>query len=130
MGEDHVDCNDLMAFQDALQKMRLVDDKILFELNVALPSNSFSANVNKAERCRAIHDQLLKIRANRMKLIERCIKENQDKVSRLRNSDESSIGDVRLAQNALRMVKSEMDVEQIVNERSEKAVHDRCRTFL
>lgn len=38
--------------------MRVVDDKILFELNVALPSNSFSANVDKAERCREIHEQV------------------------------------------------------------------------
>uniref|UniRef100_A0A914R6X9 Protein MIX23 n=1 Tax=Parascaris equorum TaxID=6256 RepID=A0A914R6X9_PAREQ len=106
-------------FQDALGKMRLIDDKILFELNCALPSSSFSANINKGEKCKEIH----------MQLIRRCVNENQENVSRLRKSD-TSPGDVRLAQNTLRQIKSEMDVESIVNERSEKAIHDRCRAFL
>uniref|UniRef100_A0A915CCS1 Protein MIX23 n=2 Tax=Parascaris univalens TaxID=6257 RepID=A0A915CCS1_PARUN len=129
MEEVNVDCSDLMAFQDALGKMRLIDDKILFELNCALPSSSFSANINKGEKCKEIHMQLVKIRAERMQLIRRCVNENQENVSRLRKSD-TSPGDVRLAQNTLRQIKSEMDVESIVNERSEKAIHDRCRAFL
>ncbi|KHN76986.1 Coiled-coil domain-containing protein 58 [Toxocara canis] len=129
MGEKNVDCSDLMAFQDALGKMRLIDDKILFELNCALPSSSFSANINKGEICKQIHLQLVKIRAERMDLIRRCVNENQENVARLRKGD-ASPGDVRLAQNTLRLIKSEMDVEGIVNERSEQAVHDRCRAFL
>uniref|UniRef100_A0A0M3HW71 MICOS complex subunit MIC10 n=1 Tax=Ascaris lumbricoides TaxID=6252 RepID=A0A0M3HW71_ASCLU len=116
-------------FQDALGKMRLIDDKILFELNCALPSSSFSANINKGEKCKEIHTQLVKIRAKRMELIRRCVNENQENVAHLRKSD-ASPGDVRLAQNTLRQIKSEMDVESIVNERSEKAIHDRCRAFL
>lgn len=48
-------------FQDALGKMRLIDDKILFELNCALPSSSFSANINKGEKCKEIHTQVIEL---------------------------------------------------------------------
>lgn len=129
MSSGNVDCSDLLAFQDALGKLRVIDDKILFELNCALPSNSFSANVDKGEKCRQIYQKLINIREQRLKLIQRCVDLNQENVARLRKSDVSS-GELRLAQNTLRLIKSEMDVENIVNERSEKAVHDRCRTFL
>ncbi|VDD85077.1 unnamed protein product [Enterobius vermicularis] len=124
-----VDCGDLLAFQDALGKMRVVDDKILFELNVALPSNSFSANVDKAERCREIHEQLIEMRKHRMNLIQRCIEVNQAKITQMRRED-APPSDIRIVQNTLRLIRSELDVEGIVNERSEKAIHDRCRAFV
>ncbi|CAG9538762.1 unnamed protein product [Cercopithifilaria johnstoni] len=129
MDEKRVDCADLLAFQDMLSELRQVDDKILFELNTALPSESFSVNVDKGEKCRAIYKKLLTMRVKRMNLIQHCIDKNQTNIARLRK-EKSPIGDIRNAQNTLRVIRSEMDVESIVNERSEKAVHDRCRTFL
>uniref|UniRef100_A0A0N5B107 MICOS complex subunit MIC10 n=1 Tax=Syphacia muris TaxID=451379 RepID=A0A0N5B107_9BILA len=114
--------------QDALSKMRVVDDKILFELNVALPSHSFSENVDKGERCKEVQRQLLEMRTMRMNLIQRCIKANQNKISEMRKQDLPP-SDIRIVQNTLRLIRSELDVEGIVNERSEKAIHDRCRTF-
>lgn len=129
MDGTHVDCCDLLAFQDALGRMRVVDDKILFELNAALPSNSFSENVDKGERCKEIHKQLMEIRRHRMDLIQRCIEVNQAKIAQMRK-DDAPPGDIRIVQNTLRLIRSELDVEGIVNERSEKAIHDRCRTFV
>uniref|UniRef100_A0A915PTC2 Protein MIX23 n=1 Tax=Setaria digitata TaxID=48799 RepID=A0A915PTC2_9BILA len=129
MDEKRVDCLDLLAFQDMLDKLRQIDDKILFELNTALPSKSFSANVDKSENCHSVYKKLLTMRVKRMNLIQRCVDENQANIARLRE-EKSPIGNIRNAQNTLRVIRSEMDIEGIVNERSEKAVHDRCRTFL
>uniref|UniRef100_A0A183E8E6 Coiled-coil domain-containing protein 22 homolog n=1 Tax=Gongylonema pulchrum TaxID=637853 RepID=A0A183E8E6_9BILA len=64
---------------------------------------------------------LLDMRAKRMNLIQHCVEENRANITRLREKD---------APLGLRVIRSELDVEGIVNERSEKAVHDRCRTFL
>ncbi|VIO97393.1 MGC82625 protein, putative [Brugia malayi] len=129
MDEKRVDCLDLLTFQDMLDKLRKIDDKILFELNTALPSESFSSNMDKGEKCRSIYKELLTMRVKRMNLIQHCVDENQTNISRLRK-EKSPIADIRSAQNTLRVIRSEMDVESIVNDRSEKAVHDRCRTFL
>ncbi|VDM21069.1 unnamed protein product [Wuchereria bancrofti] len=129
MDEKRVDCLDLLTFQDMLDKLRKTDDKILFELNTALPSESFSSNMDKGEKCRSIYKELLTMRVKRMSLIQHCVDENQANISRLRK-EKSPITDIRSAQNTLRVIRSEMDVESIVNDRSEKAVHDRCRTFL
>ncbi|EFO22337.1 hypothetical protein LOAG_06147 [Loa loa] len=57
MDEKRVDCLDLLAFQDILNKLRKIDDKILFELNTALPSESFAVNVDKGEKCRSIYKE-------------------------------------------------------------------------
>ncbi|VDK62066.1 unnamed protein product [Onchocerca ochengi] len=129
MDEKRVDCFDLLAFQDMLNKLRQTDDKILFELNTALPSKSFSDNVDKGEKCRSIYKELLAMRVKRMNLIQHCVDENQANITRLWK-EKAPIGNIRNAQNTLRMIRSEMDVENIVNEQSEKVVHDRCRTFL
>ncbi|KAM3721505.1 Protein MIX23 [Dirofilaria immitis] len=129
MDEKRVNCLDLLAFQDMLNKLRQIDDKILFELNTALPSKSFSVNVDKGEKCRLIYKELLIMRTKRMNLIQHCVDENQANIARLWK-EKSPVGDIRNAQNTLRIIRSEMDVENIVNEQSEKAVHDRCRTFL
>ncbi|VDK78745.1 unnamed protein product [Litomosoides sigmodontis] len=129
MDEKRVDCLDLLAFQDMLNKLRQMDDKILFELNTALPSESFSVNVDKGEKCRSIYETLLTMRTKRMNLIQRCVDKNQANIARLQK-EKSPVGDIRSGQNTLRVIRSEMDVENIVNERSEKAVHDRCRNFL
>ncbi|VDK17330.1 unnamed protein product [Anisakis simplex] len=121
MDSKTVDCSDLMAFQDALNKMRLIDDKILFELNCALPSSSFSANVNKGEKCKEIHLQLVGVRAKRMELIRRCVNENQENITNLRKND-ASPGEVRLAQNTVLFPHSRINwiVEQ--NEVNEIAI--------
>ncbi|VDN03616.1 unnamed protein product [Thelazia callipaeda] len=129
MDEKRIDCLDLLAFQDMLNKLRQIDDKILFELNTALPSKSFSANIDKGEKCRSVYEQLITMRARRMDLIQRCIDENQDNINYLREK-KAPLGNIRNAQNTLRVIRSEMDIENIVNERSQKAVHDRCRNFL
>lgn len=129
MDEKRIDCLDLLAFQDMLSKFRQIDDKILFELNTALPSKSFEKNVDRGEKCHLIYKELLTMRAKRMSLIQRCVDENQAYIARLREKH-APLGNVRNAQNTLRVIRSEMDVEGIINERSEKAVHDRCRTFL
>ncbi|VDO31691.1 unnamed protein product [Onchocerca flexuosa] len=129
MDEKRVNCLDLLAFQDMLNKLRQIDDKILFELNTALPSKSFSDNVDKGEKCRSIYKELLAMRVKRMNLIQHCVDENQVNITRLWK-EKAPVGDIRNAQNTLRMIRSEMDVENIVNEQSEKVVRDRCRTFL
>lgn len=57
--EDHQSsCETVDIFQDNLNKLRQIDDKILFELNTALPSRSFSANVDKGEKCRLIYKEV------------------------------------------------------------------------
>ena len=48
-------------FQDALKKMRVKDDKIIYELNVALPTQSFERNLDTTQQCKNFYEQVYNI---------------------------------------------------------------------
>uniref|UniRef100_A0A1I7ZS21 Protein MIX23 n=1 Tax=Steinernema glaseri TaxID=37863 RepID=A0A1I7ZS21_9BILA len=117
---NEVDCKDLSAFETLLRKLREFDDKIIYQLNCAIPTKSFTVEAEK--KCQDIQSQLLRLRDQRMSLINRCIAENQ------RSVDEAmaSGGDYLGTRSRLRLIRNETMIEEIVNEQTDKTVKERC----
>jgi hypothetical protein len=45
-------------FQDALKKMRTLDDKIIYMLNTSIPTDSFKGQVDPSSTCKDLFDQV------------------------------------------------------------------------
>ena len=45
-------------FQNAMKRMRLVDDRIVYALNTSVPTQSFTDKVDAAQTCRSLHEQV------------------------------------------------------------------------
>ncbi|KAK0419517.1 hypothetical protein QR680_014185 [Steinernema hermaphroditum] len=115
-----VDCTDLNAFETLLRKLREFDDKIIYQLNCAIPTRSFTVEAEKT--CQDIQKQLLQLREQRMSLINRCIAENQRSV----DAAMASGGDYLGTRSRLRMIRNETMIEEIVNGQTDKTVKERC----
>lgn len=50
-----------MYFQDTLKQMRGLDDKIVYALNVRVPTPSFREEINPAQTCRELYDEVSKL---------------------------------------------------------------------
>ncbi|TKR64080.1 hypothetical protein L596_024673 [Steinernema carpocapsae] len=115
-----VDCKDLSAFETLLRKLRNFDDKILFQLNCAIPTKSFTVEAERT--CLDIKIQLERLRAQRMELINRCIAENQRYVDQAITSGSDFLG----PRGRLRLMRNETIIEEIVNQQTDKTVNERC----
>ncbi|XP_062511175.1 protein MIX23-like [Corticium candelabrum] len=130
-----VSCLDFSEFKDALQALRAVDDKIIYELNTSVPTTSFSAEVSAAERCRNLYERLTASYARREDVIKRCISETSEKIVDVKKEIGESPNnstlhkDLRQYQTNLRLMKSELGVEDIVKERSLKAFKEICKAY-
>ncbi|XP_071439866.1 protein MIX23 [Hetaerina americana] len=129
------ECDDFMEFQEALKKMRELDDKIIYTLNTSLPTESFKANVDATTTCKDLYGQLQNNYQHRESSIKRCISVVADKVRNMKTRRESSPDDVSLLkilrkeQTKLRLLQAELNVEEVVKERSLKVYNERCRSF-
>ena len=45
-------------FQESLKSLRLVDDKIIYKLNVSVPTESFKHEIDAEEKCRTLYQQV------------------------------------------------------------------------
>ncbi|CAG0922195.1 unnamed protein product [Notodromas monacha] len=132
---ENAPCNDFLAFQDILRKMRIVDDKIVYALNSTIPTESFRGSVDAGERCRQLYHQLKVTLDRREHALKRCANEMSDSVSELVRQKESSPGDLNVLkslgkqQNSLRLIRSELYVEDILRDRTFKVFFDKCRHF-
>ncbi|KAH7717070.1 Caffeine-induced death protein 2 [Aphelenchoides avenae] len=124
-----VDCTDLVEFQRFLNKLRTMEDKIIFKLNCELPTNSFREKDHSVKVCTEIQKQLTDLRQQRHKLIYNCVRENQAILNQFQN-DASKETDVRTAHSNLRLLRNESTVEEIVAGQTDKALKDRCRKEL
>jgi len=43
--------------QEALKILRLIDDKIIYELNKSVPTASFSGEINAEQKCRELYTE-------------------------------------------------------------------------
>jgi len=131
---DNFPCMDFLAFQESVQRMRLLDDKIIYELNAALPTSSFAKDIDANRECQRLRQLLNESHQKRHCLIDKCLLESQQTVNNLRSRRDSNPDNVddltkqlRSAQNTLRLLQSETIVEEIVNNRTNKAYDERCR---
>ncbi|XP_037719592.1 coiled-coil domain-containing protein 58 [Drosophila subpulchrella] len=127
-------CLDFLGFQEALKKMRDVDDKIIYALN-ALPTESFKGQVNSESTCRDLYSKLQQSHLSRQDSIRSCITISANNLKELREKREAHPDDVdadsqfKAAQRKLRVLQAELNVEDIIKERTYKTFNERCRSY-
>lgn len=130
-----VECGDFLEFQDALKKMRTVDDKIVYTLNTSIPTESFKGQVDPTATCKQLYEELKTSHDAREAAIKKCITLTAERVKELKVQRESRVDDISLLKNLrkeqtkLRLLQSELNVEEVVKERSTKVYYERCRPF-
>ncbi|XP_013116181.1 protein MIX23 [Stomoxys calcitrans] len=128
-------CHDFLGFQDALKKMRDIDDKIIYALNTSLPTESFKGQVDSEQTCRDLYGKLRVGHKQREEAIRNCIMVSAESLKELREKREAQPDDMDLnkkfksEQRKLRVLQSELNVEDIVKDRSYKAFNERCRVY-
>ncbi|PSN45690.1 hypothetical protein C0J52_11954 [Blattella germanica] len=130
-----MECGDFLEFQDALKKMRILDDKIIYSLNTSIPTDSFKGQVDATSSCKDLYDQLQQNYGNRESAIKKCITVSAENVRSLREQKEKKNDDLNIMkalkkeQTKLRLLQAELNVEEIIKERTTKVYYERCRTF-
>ncbi|XP_077100771.1 protein MIX23 [Siphateles boraxobius] len=126
-------CEDFSMFQEVLKGMRTIDDRIVHALNTTVPTVSFSGKVDATQTCKELYESLMEAHLSRDKAIKSCITETSAVVRQLRekrakDSDNLSIiKQLRKEQTKLKIMQSELNVEEVVNDRSLKVFNERCR---
>ncbi|XP_065442153.1 protein MIX23 isoform X1 [Chrysemys picta bellii] len=119
-------CEDFAEFQELLRVMRTIDDRIVHELNTTLPTASFAGKVDAHQTCKELYQSLREAHASREKIIKSCIAQTSNVVKTLREEREKAQDDVALLkqlrqeQTKLKLMQSELNVEEVVNDRSWK----------
>ena len=136
--------------------MRTLDDKIVYTLNVHLPTESFRAENDSRKTCKELFEQLQSNHKSREEAIRRCMKFSSDIVQDLKSKKETQ-NDVNILKALrkeqtkvfhqflnfikvnnfliilfsfqLRLLQTELGVEEVVREKSTKVYYERCRPF-
>lgn len=122
-----------MQFEEALKQLRINDDKVTYELNSIIPTQSFQANVDMKQQCKSMYEKMSKIYDARDKAVTRCVKQVKEEVAELitmrekDRDDEKVLTQLRHAQTKLRLMQRELQVEEIIKGRSLKTFYERCR---
>ncbi|XP_067945997.1 protein MIX23-like [Watersipora subatra] len=131
-------CADFMKFQEVLKAQRKNDDIIINLINSTIPSiESLRKKVNLKSECLQIQSDLDVSHRKRENQIKTCIAYQAKHVEQWKlakeNADPSDnmeqVKQYSSAQRKLRVLQNEMGVEEIVQERTKKALHERCREF-
>ncbi|XP_066555182.1 protein MIX23 [Amia ocellicauda] len=129
----NLNCKDFSMFQEALKVMRTIDDRIVHELNATIPTVSFSGKVDATQTCKKLYESLLEAHLSRDRAIKTCIAQTSSVVSQLREERAKDIDnltlikELRKEQTKLKLMQSELNVEEVVNDRSLKVFNERCR---
>nr|DBA34606.1 TPA: hypothetical protein GDO54_002152 [Pyxicephalus adspersus] len=130
---EEVSCEDFTEFQEILRVMRTIDDRIVHELNTTIPTVSFAGKVDASQTCKQLYESLREVHLSREKSIKNCISQSSSTVKRLqeeRRKDGDNIlltKELRKEQTKLKLLQSELNVEEVVNDRSWKIFNERCR---
>ncbi|XP_014468993.1 PREDICTED: coiled-coil domain-containing protein 58 isoform X2 [Dinoponera quadriceps] len=120
---------------DLLKKMRLIDDKIIYMLNTTIPTESFKGQVDPTAQCKDLFQQIESEHAHRERAITKCLNVTKEKVMHMKklkdNGDESTtlLKNLRKEQNKLRLLQSELNIEEVVRKRTVQVYYERCRGF-
>lgn len=129
-------CLDIIGFQDYLKRLRVVDDTIILNLNGVLASTAQNHEEQNISNCNNFHSQLKQAYESRDKAIHVCLAEANDKVAQLKmacdkhDSDFNLLREFKRHQARLRMIQKELTVESIIQDRSLKALQERCRRYV
>ncbi|XP_058792054.1 protein MIX23 [Phymastichus coffea] len=130
-----MECGDFLEFQDALQKMRLIDDKIIYLLNTTIPTESFKGQIDPKHKCKDLFQQIQTGHSQREIAIKKCLYSVRDRVKELKElrdsgkEDPTLIKNLRKEQSTLRLLQSELNVEEVIKKRTTQVYYERCRGF-
>ncbi|KAI5644458.1 caffeine-induced death protein 2 domain-containing protein [Phthorimaea operculella] len=128
-------CPDFLEFQDVLKKMRLLDDKIVYTLNTSLPTESFQNKMNATSACQDLYTQIQKGHAERENVIKNCIVMTAETVKTLKEAKEKKPDDfdiqknLKAEQRKLRLLQTELSVEEVIKEKTTKLFTEKCRLY-
>ncbi|XP_049869994.1 protein MIX23 [Pectinophora gossypiella] len=128
-------CPDFMEFQDILKKMRILDDKIVYALNTSLPTESFQTKVDATSACQDLYSQIQKGHSERENVIKNCIVVTAESVKNLKAAKEQTPDDFEVLKNLkteqrkLRLLQTELSVEEVIKEKTTKLFTEKCRTY-
>ncbi|KAM6976614.1 protein MIX23 [Aplochiton taeniatus] len=128
-----LNCEDYSMFQEVLKVMRNIDDRIVHSLNTTVPTVSFSGKVDATETCKQLFESLMQAHMSRDKAIKICVEKTSKVVAQLReertkdSENFALLKQLRKEQTKLKLMQSELNVEEVVNDRSLKVFSERCR---
>ncbi|XP_022119796.2 protein MIX23 [Pieris rapae] len=128
-------CPDFLEFQDIIKKMRILDDKIVYALNTSLPTESFQTKIDATSACKDLYEQIQKGHSEREKVIKHCIISSAETVKNLKIAKEQKPDDIDLLRNIkaeqrkLRLLQTELSVEEIIKEKTTKLFTEKCRNY-
>ncbi|KAL7373726.1 hypothetical protein ABVT39_013398 [Epinephelus coioides] len=128
-----LNCEDFSMFQEVLKVMRTIDDRIVHALNTTVPTVSFSGKVDATQTCKQLYESMMEAHLTRDKAIKSCIAQTSEVVGQLReerakdSENLALIKQLRKEQTKLKLMQSELNVEEVVNDRSLKVFKERCR---
>ncbi|KAI9202061.1 caffeine-induced death protein 2 [Polychytrium aggregatum] len=124
-------CADVSYFKRVLKDLRRIDDNIINSLN-SLTSRSS----NVAESCSQIHSVLVEAYQQRSSLITKCHSLSQEATAQRSQyaaehpSDKHAQDAYRLAKTNEQHIKYELNVEEIVRDRTADVFKTRCRSSI
>ncbi|XP_042190506.1 protein MIX23 [Callorhinchus milii] len=130
---EELNCEDFSEFQEVLKMMRQIDDRIVHELNTTIPTASFAGKIDATQTCKQLYEALKQAHNTREKAIKSCINQSSAVVTKLREERNKNMDNVTLLkclrkeQTHLKLMQSELNVEEVVNDRSWKIFNERCR---
>lgn len=93
--------------------MRELDDKIIYTLNVNLPTESFKSQSDSSTACKDLFGQLQQNFNKREQAIQKCISFSKSKVSDLKKKKEINSDDVNVIK-ALRKEQSKVHIHHLL----------------
>lgn len=120
-------CRDFMQFENALKNSRAIDDKIIQALNNSIPTASLRSKGEAGEKCQDLWAQISKIHTQREESIKTCVSYFDERMTTLKAAGDRS--GARQNQVSLRMLRSELYVEEVIRQRTQTAYHEKCRDF-
>uniref|UniRef100_A0A3B4ZFJ5 Protein MIX23 n=1 Tax=Stegastes partitus TaxID=144197 RepID=A0A3B4ZFJ5_9TELE len=134
-----LNCEDFSMFQEVLKAMRTIDDRIVHALNTTVPTVSFSGKVDATQTCKQLYESMMEAHLSRDKAIKACIAQTSEVVGHLREErakDSENLALIKQLRKDLiwlhtdlgkELMQSELNVEEVVNDRSLKVFNERCR---
>ncbi|CAL8234827.1 unnamed protein product [Boreogadus saida] len=129
-----LNCEDFSMFQEALRVIRTIDDRIVHSLNTSVPTVSFSGRVDATQTCEKLYQTMMEAHLSRDKAIKACLAQTSEAMGHLREErtkDADNLAvlkQLRKEQTKLKLMQSELNVEEVINDRSLKVFNERCRT--
>lgn len=115
--------------------MRQFDDKIIYLLNTSIPTESFKSQIDPTGTCKDLFQQIQSGHAQREVSIKKCLNATRERVMKLREEraakqdDPTIMKQLRKEQNNLRMLESELGVEEVVKKRTTQVYYEKCRSY-